>query len=131
MEKTKLGITTGLLGFIAYVLGGYSSLWVVALLMIFVLMTEADVNLRVNVVQATVMAALFTLAFFCLSGLSSLGSMLEMSEYYRLDNIFRGIVNIAEIVFFLLAAIQALSNKVMTIPIVTPMVQKHFASAAE
>lgn len=131
MEKTKLGISAGLLGFIAYVLGGYSSVWVIALLMIFVLLTETDHNLRVNVVQATILSVVFALIYFCLGGLQSIGNMLAIEDYYQSDRIFRGIVNIAEIVVFIMAALAAIKNKVMTIPIVTPMVEKHFGKAAE
>lgn len=131
MEKTKLGVSVGLMGFIAYILGGYSSVWVVALLMVFVLLTETDHNLRVNVVQATVLSLVFALVYYFLGGLQSIGNMLALEDYYQSDRIFRGLVNLAEIAVFIIAALAALKNNVMSIPIVTGMVEKHFAKAAE
>lgn len=131
MTKTKLGVSAGLIGFIAYVLGGYSSLWVAALLMIFILLTEQDENLRINVVQATVMSVMFALIYILIGGLGDFARMIQIDDYYLFDNVLKGIVSIVKIIFFLLAAATALSNKVMTVPLITPMVEKHFTNVSE
>lgn len=126
MVKTKLGVSAGFIGFTAYILGGFSSLWVVMILMVYILATETDTNLRVNVVQATAMAAIFALIGFGLSGISSLVGIFDIVGYYRVDSVLRGIVNVVEVVVFLIAALSALKNNIMVIPFITGMVDKHF-----
>lgn len=126
MVKTKLGVSAGFIGFTAYILGGFSSLWVVMILMVYILATETDTNLRVNVVQATAMAAIFALIGFGLSGISSLVGIFDIVGYYRVDSVLRGIVNVVEVVVFFIAALSALKNNIMVIPFITGMVDKHF-----
>ncbi len=130
MNQTKLGVSTGLIGFIGYILGGYSSLWVVLLLMFYVLTYEPDRNLRVNVVQATLLSALFSAAYFFLSGISGI---LNVSILGSL-NLYSGLYNILEIVeliVFFIAALKALQGEVAVFPIATDMVKKHFAESNE
>lgn len=127
MEKTKFGLSIGLMGFIGYVLGGCSGLWVIALLMIFVLMTETNEVLRINMVQATILAAVFAVLNYLLSGYDAVANVTTINALYRLGSFVRSCVSVAEIAITLMAAMGALSGKVMTIPVVTPLVKTHFS----
>jgi len=126
MERTRLGVTIGLMGFIGYLLSGLSGLWVVVMFMLFILMTETSDVLRVNVVQATILCAAFSVLEYLIGGYDSVVNVIGINFLYRIGSFVRSFVSIAQIIFTLMAAMNALSGKVLSIPIVTPLVEQHF-----
>jgi uncharacterized membrane protein len=126
MEKTKLGLSTGAvaaLAYLMYLFGGYT----VGLLFLgYVVLCEKDTWLRKTAVTALLVAACFS----CLSVLIGLlpdivnlvGSLLRVFKVYlyleELDSLysfFSNIISLARIIVFALLAVLAFQKKTVQI----------------
>ena len=136
MEKTKLGISQGMLGAIVYfsaALLGYISLFIIGGYILFVEKTEW---LKKCVIKAVVLMLLYTLIstvigivpqiFTLGSGEESLfGSYyLYLTGAYSIVAILLVVLNLVRIVLFITLGVKALNEKTIRIPIVD-----HFVDA--
>ena len=136
MEKTKLGISQGMLGAIVYFSAavlGYISLFIIGGYILFVEKTEW---LKKCVIKAVVLMLLYTLIstvigivpqIFTLGGgeESLFGSYyLYLTGVYSIVAILLVVLNLVRIVLFIALGVKALNEKTIRIPIVD-----HFVDA--
>ena len=145
MKFTKFGVSTALIGALGYFMG-YFSLIPMTLLFIFVLYTNLDLTAKKNITQALTMSILFsvtlTVISFCSNGYLTLLDKVFVDIFENYDlyeklsnlNAFNGlstIIAILEFVVMIYAVIVALKGKVVKLPIITKLVDKHFEKTAE
>lgn len=136
MEKTRLGISVGLLGAIAYVLTGFSGYVPALLIAGYVLLFEENEWLKRSCVKAVVLAVCFTLIVGAiglipdlLSWVSSTVTLFDGSFNYSQVNtvisLFTRALNIIEDCLFILLAVKALKQGNLSVPVVDEMIDKH------
>ena len=125
MNKTKLGLSIGLVGALTYFLGVFSGYTVLALLVGYILLCEEDTWLRKTAVKALIIPIVFSGLYYALdllpTFLGSIGDLLGIfkvsfypSSLYSFFNLLKnGLVFIKEILMIILG-ILALKQK--TIP---------------
>ena len=137
MEKTKLGISQGMLGAIVYfsaALLGYISLFIIGGYILFVEKTEW---LKKCVIKAVILMLLYTLIstvigivpqIFTLGGgeESLLGSYyLYLTGVYSIVAILLVVLNLVRIVLFITLGVKALNKKTIRIPIVDHFIDSY------
>ncbi len=138
MEKTKLGISAGLLLAISYLLGLYSGYLITGLLVAYVLLKEEDLDLKKGVLGVLALMLAFSIAGTVLSLIPNLFSLLTsfleiftVHFYFGfIHNFFdflRSILNLAETIAFLLLGLLALTGKQVKLPVIAPLVDKFFS----
>ena len=143
MEKTKFGVSAGLLSMICY-FTGYTSLPASLLMLILALVWSESVTLKKNACQATVLSIFFSLLFTVLNWISGayesllnmifglFDELLDVSEVQQwfIDNngfdFLIGFLGFAEFVLMIVFVILSLKNKVVKIPLITKLIDKHF-----
>ena len=143
MEKTKFGVSAGLLSMICY-FTGYTSLPASLLMLILALVWSESVTLKKNACQATVLSIFFSLIFTVLNWISGayesllnmifglFDELLDVSEVQQwfIDNngfdFLIGFLGFAEFVLMIVFVIISLKNKVVKIPLFTKLINKHF-----
>lgn len=143
MEKTKFGVSAGLLSMICY-FTGYTSLPASVLMLILALVWSESVTLKKNACQATVLSIFFSLIFTVLNWISGayesllnmifglFDELLDVSEVQQwfIDNngfdFLIGFLGFAEFVLMIVFVILSLKNKVVKIPLITKFINKHF-----
>lgn len=138
MEKTKLGISVGLLGALVF-FAGYSGLTVLALVGGYVLLKEENSTLKKYVVYAAALFLAFFAAGICVDVVEYVFDFLNfnswmtsvdgLSTVYRilisLFETIRDILSIAEILVFGFLALMALAGKEIKIAFLDKIVEKH------
>lgn len=136
MQKTKLGISVGLLGAAIYFLGLFSGYLAAVLLAGYVLLFEENGWLKKNAVRAVALMAFFSLLTVginlipnVLGVVSSLLSIFKVSFNYSIVSsiisVIVGIINIVERVLFLLLGFKALNQGTIAVPVVDRLVSKY------
>lgn len=143
MEKTKFGVSAGLLSMICY-FTGYTSLTASILMLILALVWSESVTLKKNACQATVLSIFFSLLFTVLNWISGayesllnmifglFDELLDVSEVQQwfIDNngfdFLIGFLGFAEFVLMIVFVILSLKNKAVKIPLITKLIDKHF-----
>lgn len=138
MEKTKLGISVGLLGALVFV-SGYTSLTVLALVGGYVLLKEENSTLKKYVVYAAALLIAFLAASMCISAIETVFDFLNFNSWMTsvdgLSTVYRvimalfetltDILYIAEILVFGFLALMALAGKEIKIAFLDKFVEKH------
>ena len=138
MEKTKLGISVGLLGALVFV-SGYTSLTVLALVGGYVLLKEENSTLKKYVVYAAELLIAFLAASMCISAIETVFDFLNFNSWMTsvdgLSTVYRvimalfetltDILYIAEILVFGFLALMALAGKEIKIAFLDKLVEKH------
>lgn len=138
MEKTKLGISVGLLGALVFV-SGYTSLTVLALVGGYVLLKEENSTLKKYVVYAAALMIAFLAASMCISAIETVFDFLNFNSWMTsvdgLSTVYRvimalfetltDILYIAEILVFGFLALMALAGKEIKIAFLDKLVEKH------
>lgn len=138
MEKTKLGISVGLLGALVFV-SGYTSLTVLALVGGYVLLKEENSTLKKYVVYAAALLIAFLAASMCISAIETVFDFLNFNSWMTsvdgLSTVYRvimalfetltDILYIAEILVFGFLALMALAGKEIKIAFLDKIVEKH------
>ena len=141
MEKTKLGISQGMLGAVVYftaALLGYVSLFVVGG---YILLIEKTEWLKKCVVKAVVLMLLYSLlstviglipqVFSYGSGDDALigGYYLYLAGAYQVVAVVLVVLNFARIGLFIALGVKALNEKTITIPIVDKLIDRYMDKA--
>lgn len=148
MKKTKLGISVGLLGAVAYLLTGFSGYIPALLIAGYVLLFEEDEWLKKVCVKALALAVCFTVLFQVIGLLPAFLSLVNnfislidglfrtslLSDVFspitrtlnNIINLFTGVLNIIETGLFLILGIKALNQKDISFPVVDKLVDKFF-----
>ena len=138
MEKTKLGISVGLLGALVF-FAGYSGLTVIALVGGYVLLKEENSTLKKYVVYAAALLIAFLAASMCISAIETVFDFLNFNSWMTsvdgLSTVYRvimalfetltDILYIAEILVFGFLALMALVGKEIKIAFLDKLVEKH------
>lgn len=148
MEKTKLGISVGLLGAVAYLLTGFGGYTPALLIAGYVLLFEDSDWLKKACVKALALAVCFTVLFQVIGLLpailglvNNLVSLIEgifrssllsdiVSPITRtlnsIINLFTGVLSIIETGLFLILGVKALNQRDIPFPVVDKLVDKFF-----
>ncbi len=136
MQKTKLGISVGLMGFITY-LACYFGGYIVAILLFgYILLVENNQWLRKTAVKALIL----TIAFSVLPAIIQLipdaiefigkivslfGGNFHASIITGIINLLTSAIGLVKAVLFILLGIKALSQGSITVPIIDDMTNKN------
>lgn len=136
MQKTKLGISVGLLGAAIYFTGLFSGYLVAVLLTGYVLLFEENGWLKKNAVKAVALMAFFSLLTVginlipnVLGVISNLLGIFDVHFSYGVVNsiisVVIGIINLIERVLFILLGFKALNQGTIAVPVVDKLVGKY------
>lgn len=136
MQKTKLGISVGLLGAAVFFAGMFSGYVVAVLLAGYILLFEENIWLKKTGVKAVALMFLFGIAAALINLLPDLVDLVNRICYIFdgsfqieiLDKIVSFLLqglNIAETVLFLLLGFKALTQGTLPLPIVDPLINKY------
>ena len=136
MQKTKLGISVGLLGAALYFMGLFSGYLVTVLLAGYVLLCEDNEWLKKTAVKAVSLMVLFSFlsavmnlipnTFGVISNIVSLcGGNFYVAYISNIINVFEGIFNLIEKILFLILGLKALNQKTISVPIVDGLIKKY------
>lgn len=136
MQKTKLGISVGLLGAVIYFMGLFSGFLVTILLAGYVLLCEENEWLRKSAVKAvfvtvffSVLSAVVTLIPDAIGVIDSLVSIFGGSVYIAfVSNLVSAVIsvlNIVEKVLLLGLGLKALNQGTIAVPVVDKLIDQY------
>lgn len=136
MQKTKLGISVGLLGAALYFMGLFSGYLVTVLLAGYVLLREDDEWLKKTAVKAVSVMVLFSFlsvvvnlipnTFGVISNIVALcGGNFYVAHISNIVNVIVSILNLIEKILFLILGLKALNQKAISVPIVDGLINKY------
>jgi len=138
MQKTKLGISVGLLAAVMFVVGGFSGYITGALVAGYVLLFEENLWIKRMAVKMMALLCAFTLLGFviglipdCISTINSVLYIFSDDTNISVDIItnicaaLTRIVSLAKDVLFVLLAVKALKQTSIRIPVVDNIIGKH------
>ncbi len=136
MEKTKLGISVGLMGALLYALGLFGGYFLTVAAVVYVLWREESVWLKQTAVKALALTFLFPVISLAIGVIPDLVGLVQsvmnlFNEFFsmeivlEIEAILRNILNILEYVVFILLGIMALGKKTVRVPLVDALVEKH------
>ncbi len=136
MEKTKLGISIGLMGALLYAVGLFGGYFLTIAAFAYVLLREENTWLKQTAVKALALAFLFPVIGVVIgvipdivglanNVMSLFDETFSMEIINEIEVVLRNIANIAEYVIFILLGILALAKKTVRIPLVDAAIEKH------
>ncbi len=136
MQKTKLGISVGLMGAIAYFAGLFSGYLVAVLIFGYIMLVEDNPWLRKTAVKSIVLLVTFS-ALSAVIGLipdfisfvntifNVFGSYFSLSVVTNILAVITSALSILKTVVFLVLGLKALNQGTLTIPVVDNMTNKN------
>ena len=132
MEKSKLGVSVGLLGALAFLLTYFTGYTAILLFAGYVVLCEESTWLKKVCVKAIFLALCFDVLLRLFGFITDLlewigsvvslfGSYLNASVIYNLISIITRPINIIEAILFLALAVMALKQKTISIPFIDKM----------
>ena len=136
MEKTKLGISVGLMGALLYALGLFGGYFLTVAAVVYVLWREESVWLKQTAVKALALTFLFPVISLAIGVIPDLVGLVQsvmnlfdeffsMEVILEIEAILRSILNILEYVVFILLGVMTLGKKTVRVPLVDALVEKH------
>lgn len=136
MQKTKLGISVGLIGALLYLCGFFGGYLATLLLAGYVLLFEENAWLKKTSVRTILLLVGFSLIYALLGLLPDLidvvnsvfnvfGGYFSIGFITNVIAVFRNIFELAEKIVFLLLGIMAFSQSNVRIPLLDDMIDKH------
>lgn len=136
MQKTRLGISVGMLGAAVYLTGLFSGYLVAILTAGYVLLFEENGWLKRSVVKAvslmvffsfiTVLINLIPDAMNCISYIASMfGGNFHIGFVSNLVSAVTSVIDIIEKVFFLALGVKALNQGTIAVPVVDKLISKY------
>lgn len=136
MQKTRLGISVGMLGAAVYLTGLFSGYLVTILIAGYVLLFEENGWLKRSVVKAvslmvffsfiTVLINLIPDAMNCISYIASMfGGNFHIGFVSNLVSAVTSVIDIIEKVFFLALGVKALNQGTIAVPVVDKLISKY------
>lgn len=136
MQKTKLGISVGFMGAIAYFAGLFSGYLVAVLIFGYIMLVEDNPWLRKTAVKSIVLLVTFS-ALSAVIGLipdfisfintifNVFGSYFSLSVVTNILAVITSALSILKTVVFLVLGLKALNQGTLTIPVVDNMTNKN------
>ncbi|MCI6995897.1 MAG: hypothetical protein MR936_03630 [Eubacterium sp.] len=136
MQKTRLGISVGLIGSAMFFMGLFSGYFVVTLLAGYVLLFEQNAWLRRSAVKALSLMVFFSLLVTLLNLIPDVCDVVNNFAFIFngnfsitvLDRFFNALVsgvNVIEKVLFMGLGLKALSQGTIVIPMIDKFISKH------
>lgn len=136
MQKTKLGISVGLMGALLYLMGLFGGYFIAIAAVAYVLIREENIWLRKTAVKVVILTFLFPVISTILGAIPDLVQTVnlvinifdESFDYTvitRIDTLLQHILGIVRYVVFILLGIFALLQNTVKIPLVDSTVDKH------
>lgn len=136
MQKTRLGITVGLLGSAMFFMGLFSGYFTALLLAGYILLFEQNAWLRRSAVKAISLMVFFSLVVMLLNIIPDLCSVINNFVFIFngsfnitvLDRFFNALVsgvNVIEKIVFMILGLKALSQGTIVIPMIDKFISKH------
>lgn len=136
MQKTKLGLSVGLVGALLYACGLFGDWFIIIAAVAYVLILEENIWLKKTAVKALLLAFLFPVLRTVIGVVPDLIGVVEellsiFNVSFRLAvvtgffNMLRSIVSIAEYIVMIALGICALSQATVHIPLVDDLINKH------
>lgn len=136
MQKTRLGVTVGLLGAAIYLVGLYGGVLATALLVGYVLVFEENEWLKKSAVKAFVLMMVFSainsviyLIPNAIEVISSIINILGIGFYpeivYNLAGAISGVLNIVETLLFIGLALKSLNQGSIAVPVVDQLIDTY------
>lgn len=136
MQKTKLGISVGLLGAAIYFLGLFSGYLAVVLLTGYVLLFEENGWLKKNAVKAVALLAFFSLLTVGLNLIPNIiGLIDDVANIFeasfgiivvtRIITVFKSALNLFQTLLFLGLGFKALNQGTIAVPVVDNLIGKY------
>ena len=136
MEKTKLGLSVGLMGALLYAIGLWGGYFLIIAAVAYVLIREESAWLKQTAVKALALTFVFPLLYLAIGVIPDLVGLVEDVMHLfdepldteildEIVTLLRDIVNIAEYVVFVLMGILALGKKTVRLPLIDAAVKKH------
>lgn len=136
MQKTKLGLSVGIVAALAYLCGLMSGYVALIILAGYVLLKEDDKWLKYSVVKAIAVAAVFDVIITIInllpdfldwiSSCVSLGSgYFSYTTFSSVISIIVSALRILKTIFFIILIFKALKQETINIPIVDDLITKH------
>lgn len=136
MQKTKLGISVGLVGAILYLCGYFSGYLAALLIAGYVLLAEENVWLKKTSVRVVVLMIGFSVLYTLLGLIPDLiglvnsvfnvfGGHFGISFVTNIINVFRNLLDLFKLVVFFLLGASAPAQKDIRIPGLDDLIDKH------
>lgn len=136
MQKTKMGISVGVLGSAIYFLGLFSGYTVILLLVGYVLLFESNEWLRKSAVKAVMVMLFASIAMAVLNFIPEavdfidslagmFGGYVSASILLKIVNMLAGIVEMVENVLLLVLGIKAVNQGTVNIPVLDKLIARH------
>ena len=136
MQKTKLGISVGLVGAILYFMGLFSGYVAIALLVGYVLLCEENMWLKKAAVKAVAVMLLFSFisaivnlipnAINLIDSIATVfGGHFYISIISKLVNVIVNVLNILQKLLLLILGVKALNQGTITVPVVDNLINKY------
>jgi uncharacterized membrane protein len=136
MNKSKLGISLGLFGFILYMVGMFSGFLATLALAVFILCFEEDRWIRRTAVKAVMVLITFSLLGYLIGIIPSILSLVDNTLYIfeesfdyhivsKITSLLQSIVGFTENVILVILALLSLKQMSIKIPVVDDMINKH------
>ena len=138
MDKTKLGISVGLVGAILYCLGLFGGALVTIAAFAYVLIFEESEWLKKTAVKVVVLMFFFPVVQHAIGLIPDLMRIVfdilnmfkvyvNIEIVYSIENLLYNVVVIAKYIVFAVFGVMALSQKSVKIPLLDNFLDKHFA----
>lgn len=135
MQKTKLGVSVGVVGAALYFFGFFSGYTAMLLLAGYVLLMEENEWLKKTAVKAIATMVVFSLlsvliglipnVFDFIGDICDLfGGYVSFSVVFKIQNLLNSILRLVETVVFLLLGLKALRQGTIKVPVVDNLVNK-------
>ncbi len=136
MQKTKLGISVGLMGLILYCLGLFCNYYVIIAAVVFVLYAEQDLWLRRTAVKVLALSFLFPairlVIGFIPDGIGIINDITMMfdkpfsiSIVSKILTFITDAIDIGENLIFILLGVMAYSKKTIELPVIDSFINKN------
>lgn len=136
MQKTKIGVSVGLLGAVAYFMGLFSGYLVVVLLAGYVLLFEENEWLKKTVVKSVSLLVFFSFIVVIINLIpdtisfinyvvSIFGGSFYIGFISNLINAVTSAINIFEKILFIGLGVKALNQGTIVVPVVDNLINKY------
>ena len=136
MQKTRLGISVGLLGAATYFMGLFSGYIVVVILAGYILLFESNVWLKKSAVKAVALLVLFSLLIAVINlipnAISLINNLMAVFDrsfsvivLSRIVTVIVSVLDIVEKILFILLGVKAINQGTISFPVVDKLINKY------
>lgn len=136
MQKTKLGVTVGMLGAAIYLAGLFNGLLTAVVLAGYVLLFEENAWLKKNAVKAVAVSLVFSLIVTVLNFIPDFiniineiflifGGNFRIAIISNVISVIVAVINFVQKVLFVILGIKSINQSTITVPVVDSLIEKY------